>query len=188
MNKMESDDVMSDSPDQQADPAGLDESRSRRGLMAGVERVVAAVEAAGDVTSTVYTAIDQIVVQLRQELGITGGRLYERVGDEIVLRATFGDAMPVRPGMRVPVAYPPVARSLEQGVVFMKAGDTDIDRMLERELGVCEFAVVELADGHFVVGLDVKPERQDREIELTLGIIRRNINQTLANVHASTLR
>lgn len=161
--------------------------RSRRGLVAGVGRVVAAVEAAGDVASTVYTAIDQIIVQLRDELGITGGRLYERDGEGFVLRATFGDARPVRAGLRVPRSYPPIAQGLEHGVVVVNAEDPDIDRQFEAALGVEEFAVVELGDGRFVLGLDITPSLQQREVVLTLGIVRRSINQVLVSAHTTAI-
>ncbi len=155
--------------------------------MAGVDRVVAAVEAAGDVASTVFTAIDQIVCQLRDELGITGGRLYERDGEGFVLRATFGDAKPVEPGMHVPITYPPLALGLERGVVVLRAEDPQLDRELEELLGAHEFAVVELGEGQFVLGLDVTPDLQRREVVLTLGIVRRSINQVLTTAHTDAI-
>lgn len=161
--------------------------RSRRGLIVSVNRVVDAVEAAGDVVSTVYTAIDQIVLQLRDELGITGGRLYEREGDEFVLRATFGDAKPVRPGLRVPNRYPPIARGLARGVLVMKAEDPRTDPELEACLGVEEFAVVELDGGRFVLGLDITPSVEHRDVVPTLGIVRRSINQILTSAHATAI-
>lgn len=65
-----------------------------RELMRQVEQIVAEIERSGEETVIIHLAADEIISRLREELGIWGGRLYEREGNDYVLRATF--PMPAR--------------------------------------------------------------------------------------------
>src|SRR4028119_762342 len=63
-----------------------------RGLMKKVEQVVAAMDRADDIGATIHTLLEIIIVKFRDELGITGGRLYQRRGESYILQATFAAA------------------------------------------------------------------------------------------------
>ena len=90
-----------------------------RGLMKKVEQVVAAMDRSEDVGTTIHSLLEIIIVKFRDELGIYGGRLYQRRGNAYVLQATFGDAKEVPRGFKVPLSYPPIQLVLEEGAVFM---------------------------------------------------------------------
>jgi hypothetical protein len=70
-----------------------------RRLMRRVEQVVASLDRHEDMGTTIHSLIDTIVDKLRDELGLFGGRLYERRNGDYVLDGTFGDAKSVPGGL-----------------------------------------------------------------------------------------
>ena len=102
-----------------------------RGLMKKVEQVVAAMDRAEDVGTTIHSLLEIIIVKFRDELGIYGGRLYQRRGRSYVLQATFGDAKAVPTGFKVPLSYPPIQLVLEERAVFMDADDPRMDHSFD---------------------------------------------------------
>ena len=52
-----------------------------RALLKNVEHVMDAIEHGEDPMHTIHTALDRIIEHFRDQLGIFGGRLYEREGD-----------------------------------------------------------------------------------------------------------
>ncbi|HEY2293401.1 MAG TPA: hypothetical protein VGM86_22085, partial [Thermoanaerobaculia bacterium] len=75
-----------------------------RGLMKKVEQAVAAMDRAEDVGSTIHSLLEIIIDKFQDELGIYGGRLYQRRGAYYVLQATFGDAKEIPQGLKVPIS------------------------------------------------------------------------------------
>ena len=117
-----------------------------RELMKKVERLVATIQKLGDVEATVRRVAGEIIAQFRPELGLVGGRVYQRDGTDYVVRDTFGDAKPVEAGRRVPRAYAPIDACVTNGVVYMEPDDPGVDRALEESLGVREFSCIEVGD------------------------------------------
>ncbi|HYN20085.1 MAG TPA: PP2C family protein-serine/threonine phosphatase [Thermoanaerobaculia bacterium] len=150
-----------------------------RGLMKKVEQVVAAMDRDGDVGATIHTMVETIIVKFRDELGIYGGRLYQRRGDAYVLQGVFGDAKEVPSGLKVPAAYRPIQIAIEQGTVFMDADDPRIDRGLEQLLGVQQFAAIEVGDEEYILAFDVAAGVNGDDILFSLGILRHSINQKI---------
>ncbi len=150
-----------------------------RGLMKKVEQVVAALDREGDVGTTIQTVVETIVVKFHDELGIYGGRLYQRRGDTYVLDNVFGQAKEVPSGLRVPLSYRPIQIVLDQGAVFMEADDPRIDRGLEQLLGVQQFAAIEVGDEEYILAFDVAAGVNSDDILFSLGILRHGINQKI---------
>src|SRR3954469_15472755 len=98
-----------------------------RGLMKKVEQVVAAMDRDEDVGQTIPSLLEIIIDKFRDELGIYGGRLYQRRGSYYVLLATFGEAKEVPKGLKVPISYRPLVLLMEHGAVYMDAEDPEID-------------------------------------------------------------
>ncbi|NJL27537.1 MAG: PP2C family protein-serine/threonine phosphatase [Thermoanaerobaculia bacterium] len=96
-----------------------------------------------------------------------------------MLRGTVGEAKAVDPGLRVPRTYPPIEELLSEGVVYMEPGDPRIDSALEAELGVEEFAGVEVGGEQFILGFNVGRGHHRDDVLLSLGIVRHSINQKL---------
>src|SRR5262245_59237360 len=89
-----------------------------RGLMKKVEQVVAAMDRDEDVGTTIHSLLETIIDKFRDELGIYGGRLYQRRGSYYVLQGTFGEAKEVPKGLKVPISYRPIQLLLEGGTVY----------------------------------------------------------------------
>jgi serine phosphatase RsbU (regulator of sigma subunit) len=128
-----------------------------RGLMKKVEQAVAAMERAEDVGSTIHSLLEIIIEKFQDELGIYGGRLYQRRGQYYVLQATFGDAKEVPQGLKVPISYRPIQILLEDGTVYMESEDPNIDRNLENLLGVQQFAAIEVGSEEYILAFNVAP-------------------------------
>ena len=150
-----------------------------RGLMKKVEQAVAAMDRAEDVGSTIHSLLEIIIDKFHDELGIYGGRLYQRRGGYYVLQATFGDAKEVPQGLKVPISYPPIQLLLEEGTVYMEAEDPNIDRNLEDLLGVQQFAAIEVGSEEYILAFNVAPGHDRDDILFSLGILRHSVNQKI---------
>ncbi len=143
-----------------------------------VEQVVKHLESSGDEVP-IHSVADEIIRRLRTELGIYGGRLYERSGDDYVLRATFPDAKEVSELVRIPRTYAPIELCLMQGIVYMDREDPRLDQQLEGLLGVKEFAAVEIGSERYILGFNLEPGHQRDGILSSLGVVRHAINQKI---------
>jgi sigma-B regulation protein RsbU (phosphoserine phosphatase) len=150
-----------------------------RRLMKKVEQAVAAIDRQEDIGTTIHSLIETILEKLAGELGISGGRIYERREDEYVLETTFGAAKPVPQGLEVPVSYGPLQQLLEDGAVCMDLDDPGIDRRFESLIGVQRFAAIEVGNEEYVLAFDVSPSAHRDDILFSLGILRHAINQKI---------
>lgn len=162
-------------------------SADYRVLMRRVQEIVDQIERGGGETVTVRHAADQVICRLRGELGIWGGRLYERDGDDYVLRATFPDAREVERQIRIPRTYLPIELCLMRGSIYMTADDPRVDRELEAEIGVTEFAAVEVGNERYLLGFDVAPASDRDDVLFSLGVVRHSINQRLHREHVDEI-
>ena len=150
-----------------------------RALMRKVQEIVNRIDSGNEETFTVHLAADQIISRLRDELGIWGGRLYEREGDDYVLRATFPDARPVESEIRIPRTYAPIELCLMRGSIYMSEDDPLVDPEIETQLGAKEFAAVEVGNERYLLGFDVAPGSDRDDVLFSLGVVRHSINQRL---------
>ncbi len=158
-----------------------------RALRRRVQEIVDRIERGDGETVTVRHAADQVICRLRGELGIWGGRLYERDGDDYALRATFPDAREVRHEIRIPRSYPPIELCLMRGSIYMAADDPRVDAKLEAALGVKEFAAVEVGNERYLLGFDVAPGSDRDDVLFSLGVVRHSINQRLHREHVDEI-
>ncbi len=156
-------------------------------LMGQVQEIVDSIERGSGETVTVRHAADQVICRLRGELGIWGGRLYERSGDDYVLRATFPDARDVEREIRIPRTYPPIELALMRGSIYMAADDPRLDAELEAQLGAQEFAAVEVGNERYLLGFDVAPGSDRDDVLFSLGVVRHSINQRLHREHVDEI-
>lgn len=150
-----------------------------RALMRRVEEVVARIGQSGDHDVPIHAMADEIIRRLRFELGIYGGRLYQRDGEDYVLRATFPDAQEVEEEVRIPRTYAPLELCFMQGIVYMQADDPRLDQELEARLGVKEFAAVEVGSERYLLAFNVEPGHHRDDIVSSLGVVRHAINQRI---------
>ena len=150
-----------------------------RGLMKKVEQVVAAMDRDEDVGTTIHSLLETIIEKFQDELGIYGGRLYQRRGGYYVLQDTFGNAKEVPQGLKVPISYPPIQLLLEQGAVYMDIEDPALDRNLENLLGVQRFAAIEVGNEEYILAFNVAPGHDRDDVLFSLGILRHSVNQKI---------
>jgi sigma-B regulation protein RsbU (phosphoserine phosphatase) len=160
---------------------GVDDRRrapDQRELIKQIEQATQEIESAADVGSSALALAESILARFRDQLGLTGGRVYRRDEDEFELVATFGDARPVPRPFRVPADYEPIQRLEQRGVVFMDEGDPAVDPRLEQELGTRGFAAIQV-DEDTILAFDVAEAVQPEEVRYSLGILRHSITERL---------
>ena len=150
-----------------------------RSLLQNVERTLSAIEGSDDVTATILQVCEAVVRNFRNELGIVGGRLYERRDHSYVLTKGFGRSRAVRPGFTVSADYGPIRRALADGIAIADLADPEVDRELEMRLGVRRFAAVMVGDDRYLLSVDVKAHVPAGDLLLALGIIRTAVDAKL---------
>ena len=158
-----------------------------RVLMRRVQEIVNRIGRGDGESATVRHAADQVISRLRDELGIWGGRLYERDGEDYVLRATFPDAREVDREIRIPRTYAPIELCLMRGSTYMTADDPRVDPEVEEAIGAKEFAAVEVGNERYLLGFDVAPGSDREDVLFSLGIVRHSINQRIHQEHVDEI-
>jgi sigma-B regulation protein RsbU (phosphoserine phosphatase) len=157
----------------------MQQRESRKSLFRRVEKAIEAIRRSADVSSTVADTASTIIENFRADMGIRGGRLYERRDGGYELTRTFGEVKPVKPGLFVPEEYPPVAQVLDEGVVVLGLDAPGVDADFERSLGVDRFASIAVGDEDYVLSFDVEPGASNEDLLSTLSILRHTVDQKL---------
>ena len=151
-----------------------------RGLMKKVEQVVAAMDRDEDVGTTIHSLLEIIIDKFRDELGIYGGRLYQRRGAYYVLQATFGDAKEVPQGLKVPISYRPIQLLLEEGTVYMERRGPRASTGASRTSSGCSSSPPSRWAARSTSWPSTSPPAIDRDdILFSLGILRHSVNQKI---------
>jgi sigma-B regulation protein RsbU (phosphoserine phosphatase) len=150
----------------------------RKSLFRKVERAIEAIERSPDASSTITDTAGAIIENFREELGVRGGRLYERRDGGYELTRVFGGAV-AAPGIFVPDAYPPVQQVVDEGVVVSDLTAPGIDPEFERRLGVERFAAIAVGDDQYILSFSVDPVAQTDDLLASLGILRHAVDQKL---------
>ncbi len=148
-------------------------------LMKRVEELVREIESTDDAEKTVTTVVEGLIASFEDELGVFGGRLYRSAGEGYELRGTFGKAKSLDQGIFLPKTYPPIAACLVEGTVYRDMADADVDPLLEKKLGVEEFACLEVAEGAYILAFDVAPGHDRTGLLFSMSILRHAINSQI---------
>jgi phosphoserine phosphatase RsbU/P len=149
-------------------------------LLTQVERTLSQIEGSETRRLTLEQIAITIAKNFREQLGITGGRIYECDDDNYELVARFGDSSDSPIGIVVPRTYKPVELAIENGVVVMNPDDPGVDPDLEQRLGARRFAAIAAGDDNaHIIGFDVSPELSREDILFSLNLIRYTMNQRL---------
>ena len=148
--------------------------------MRKVEQAVATIERAPEAGETVQTVADTIISKFRDELGITGGRLYRRRGPVYVLEATLGDAKQVPPRLRA-AGQLPAGRRGHRGGRGLHEGRRPAARPLARAAAGRErFAAIEVGEPRSTSSASTSTPACTATTSLfSLGILRHAINQKI---------
>jgi serine phosphatase RsbU (regulator of sigma subunit) len=150
----------------------------RKSLFRKVERAIEAIERSSDASSTITETAGAIIENFRDELGVRGGRLYERRDGGYELTRVFGGAV-AAPGIFVPDEYPPVQQVLDGGVVVLDLTAPGVDPEFERKLGVDRFAAIAVGEDEYILSFSVDPVAQSDDLTASLGILRHAVDQKL---------
>lgn len=148
-------------------------------LLTQVERTLEQIETGeSPVKNTVAALAETIAVNFREELGITGGRVWEMRDDlcfELVAR--FGETDDTVLGIEVARDYKPIELVLENGIVVMDPTDPGVDPVLEHKLGANRFCAIAVGDEDYIIAFDVSPSLSREDILFSLNLVRYSINQ-----------
>jgi sigma-B regulation protein RsbU (phosphoserine phosphatase) len=150
----------------------------RKSLFRKVERAIEAIERSSDASSTITETATAIIENFREELGVSGGRLYEKRDGGYELTRVFGGAV-AAPGIFVPDEYPPVQQVVDGGVVVLDLTAPGVDSEFERKLGVDRFAAIAVGDDQYILSFSVDPVAQSEDLMASLGILRHAVDQKL---------
>lgn len=148
-------------------------------LLTQVERTLEQIETSESPIITVAQIAETIAANFRDELGITGGRVYEKREDSYELVARFGQVHEGPLGIDVPLHYRPVELVHENGIVVMDPTDPGVDPVLEGRLGAGRFCAISVGDEDYIVSFNVSPELRREDILFSLNLIRYAINQKI---------
>jgi phosphoserine phosphatase RsbU/P len=144
-------------------------------LLTQVERTLEQI----DTTAHVAEIAETIAVNFRDELGITGGRVYELRDDCYELMARFGESHEGQLGIQVPKTYKPIELVTENGIVVMDPTDSGFDPVLEEQLGAQRFCAISVGDEDYIIAFNVAAELGREDILFSLNLIRYAINQRI---------
>ena len=153
-----------------------------KSLLTKVERTLETIESAESMRLTVEQIAETIATNFRDELGITGGRIYERNDDQgyYELVSRFGKVSDAALGIAVPKDYRPIELVVENGVVVMDPTDPGVDRALEDRLGARRLAAVAAGDDSaHILSFDVSDALGREDILFSLNLVRYTMNQRL---------
>jgi sigma-B regulation protein RsbU (phosphoserine phosphatase) len=144
-------------------------------LLTQVERTLEQI----DTTAHVAEIAETIAVNFREELGITGGRVYQLRDDCYELMARFGESHEGQLGIQVPKTYKPIELVTENGILVMDPTDSGFDPVLEEQLGAQRFCAISVGDEDYIIAFNVAAELGREDILFSLNLIRYAINQRI---------
>jgi phosphoserine phosphatase RsbU/P len=148
-------------------------------LLTQVERTLEQIDTTDSTTTTVEQIGETIAANFREELGITGGRVYETRDEFYELVGRFGESHEGELGIDVPKNYKPIELVLENGIVVMDPSDPGYDPILEGKLGAQRFCAISVGDEDYIIAFNVSPELSREDILFSLNLIRYAINQRI---------
>ena len=124
-----------------------------------VEKTLGRIERSQDLEKTLSLILKSLVDDYKDELGISGGRIYRRSGKSYRLTAQHGREARVAADFRIPLTYPPIQLLLRDGFICMGLEDSGFDRELEAKIGVKRFAAIAIGeDSPYLIAFTVRTE------------------------------
>jgi phosphoserine phosphatase RsbU/P len=150
-----------------------------RKLLTQVERTLEQLETSDSPSTSVTQIAETIAKNFREQLGITGGRVYESQDECYELVSRFGEFHEGELGIKVPKDYKPIELVTENGIVVMDPTDPGFDPILEGKLGAQRFCAISVGDEDYIIAFNVSPSHRREDILFSLNLIRYAINQRI---------
>ena len=150
-------------------------------LLTQVERTLEQIDTSDSptMTATVEQIGETIAANFRDELGITGGRVYEARDDSYELVGRFGEQHEGELHIDVPKNYKPIELAIENGIVVMDPSDPGFDPVLEDKLGAKRFCAISVGDEDYIIAFNVSAALSREDILFSLNLIRYAIAQKI---------
>ena len=125
--------------------------------------------------------LETLLERFHAKLGFSGGRIYQRDGDDFHLCCGFGSSRDVRRGLTVPRDYPPHVHTLAEGLTLMRVDERGIDPEFEQAIGVrSTFAAIAVGDGpSHVIAFSIDGQVDDERVLYSLTAVRHVVNLKL---------
>lgn len=149
-------------------------------LFRKVERTLARIEHSEDLPITLTMIVRSLVDDFRDELGITGGRVYKKRGQSYVMTAHYGSGNAPKPGFRIPSTYPPIVELGKTGYIYMGPDDPGFDPLIEKKIGVRRFAAIAIGeDAPWIIAFTVDRKVVPENLRVSLSTIKHAVNLKL---------
>jgi len=151
----------------------------QKDLFRKLEKTLDQIERSEDTLATLAAILERLVGAFKQELGLTGGRIYVRESDSFVLRTEYPESA-AHLGFRIPLSYAPIQELLREGFVLYVPGDPGVDRAIEESLGVSTFAAIRVGiSTERIMAFSIEESPDHERVIYTLNTIRHLINLKL---------
>jgi sigma-B regulation protein RsbU (phosphoserine phosphatase) len=160
------------------DPTRQDDFRD---LTARVEEVIRTLDRTNAESPTVDRIASAVTAALGEEMGLSGGRIYQRDEDDgYWLWTTFGSAKPVARGTHIHAGYTPIQQLHAQGSLYAEADDPGLDPEIEALVGANDFAALMVGDhDEYLIAFDLTPDHRRDPVLFSLGLLRHSINNKI---------
>ena len=150
-----------------------------KNLFRKIDRNLRTIERSSDLLATLAEILRRLVDDFADDLGLVGGRIYEKKGSSYVLKREYPVARAPK-GFKIPATYPPIQALAEHGYVYSDFGDTGVDAQIESAIGVKRFAAIGVGESAMqIVAFSLEGESDPVQIGHTLNTIRHAINLKL---------
>lgn len=148
-------------------------------LLTQIERTLEQIDTTSSPTNTVAQIAETIATNFRDELGITGGRIFEARDETYELVGRFGEEREGILNIEVSKHYKPVELVVDNGIIVMDPGDPGVDPVLEKKLRARRFCAIAVGDDDYILSFDVSGNLSREDILFSLNLIRYSINQKI---------
>ncbi len=150
-----------------------------KNLFRKIDRNLRTIERSGDLVATLAEILRRLVDDFQDDLGLVGGRIYDKKGPVYVLKREY--PVPRAPkDYKIPATYPPIRELIDKGYVYSRLGDTGVDAKIESALGVKRFAAIGIGErSRQLVAFTLKEDSDPEQVGHTLNTIRHAINLKL---------
>lgn len=150
-----------------------------KNLFRKIDRNLRTIERSKDVVATLSEILRRLVDDFQDDLGLIGGRIYDKKGSFYVLKREYPEPRAPR-DFKVPATYPPIKALRDQGYIYARLGDQGVDAKIESTLGVKRFAAIGIGDHcRQIVAFTIRENSDPTQVGHTLNTIRHAINLKL---------
>jgi phosphoserine phosphatase RsbU/P len=150
-----------------------------KNLFRKIDRNLRTIERSKDVVATLSEILRRLVDDFQDDLGLVGGRIYDKKGSHYILKREYPEPRAPR-DFKIAATYPPIKALREQGYIYARLGDHGVDAKIESTLGVKRFAAIGIGDlCRQIVAFTIREDADPTQVGHTLNTIRHAINLKL---------